>query len=103
MGTPKTFIDFSSNYPGGNIDGMRCDKNGTLFLSRNGGQMVMKVTRDGQLDEIIRLTGFITSTNLEFGGPNGKTLTMVGSCQGRGCVATWEAPFPGRAFTNLHL
>ncbi|KAG5185892.1 hypothetical protein JKP88DRAFT_288879 [Tribonema minus] len=61
---------------------------------------------DARLLRRIRLN-FKSPTNLEFGGPDGKTLYVVGRCgdaawtQGVGCVDTYQAPAAGRSWTLL--
>ncbi|ORX91284.1 calcium-dependent phosphotriesterase [Basidiobolus meristosporus CBS 931.73] len=102
------FFDFAQDQSQSiDIDGMRTDIAGNLFVTRNGGQKVVVISPSGQLLSIIKTT-FTAPTNLEFGGPLGKTLHIVGRCgintpggQGAGCVDTWENNVPGRAWTLL--
>ncbi|KAK9696240.1 hypothetical protein K7432_012584 [Basidiobolus ranarum] len=89
------------------IDGMRTDISGNLFVTRNGGQQVVKLSRSGKVLAIIK-TSFSSITNLEFGGTRGKTLHIVGKCTDNspngevvGCVDTWENNVPGRAWSIL--
>ncbi|KAK9708464.1 hypothetical protein K7432_009619 [Basidiobolus ranarum] len=102
------FFDFSNLQTQSiDIDGMRTDISGNLFVTRNGGQQVVKLSSNGQLLTIIK-TSFTAPANLEFGGAEGKTLYIVGRCgintpggQGAGCVDTWENDVPGRAWSIL--
>ncbi|ORX91285.1 calcium-dependent phosphotriesterase [Basidiobolus meristosporus CBS 931.73] len=89
------------------IDGMRTDIKGNLFVTRNGGSEVLKMSPNGDILASIKTT-FTFPSNIEFGGPNGTTLYIVGRCgintphgHGVGCVDTWENDAPGRAWWIL--
>lgn len=84
------------------IDGMRTDMNGNLFVTRHGGGHVAIFSPDGALIGKIALN-FPKPTNLEFGGPNGTTLFIVGQCEreGRGCVDQIDVVTPGRSWSML--
>ncbi|CAG8492115.1 1373_t:CDS:2 [Paraglomus occultum] len=87
------------------IDGMRTDKDGNLFVTRNGGGQVVKFSPTGKVLLKIKLSNKSVS-NLEFGGKDGKTLFMVGACDAdatKGCVDTFRNnPVEGRAFALLN-
>lgn len=122
------FADFAKidNTPGFDVDGMKTDILGNLFVSRYSGQIlnIFKSTYKryrfikifsiilGQHVAIFSPQGaligkisvsFPNPTNCEFGGPNGTTLYIVGQCAqtGRGCVDRIEVVTPGRSWTNL--
>lgn len=100
-------IDEELQGTAGDIDGVRTDINGNLFLVRNGepGEVV-KVSPSGKILKRIKLPGITEPTNIELGGPRGTTLFIVGKCKANlqlGCVNVWENDdvAPGRAFFNL--
>ncbi len=88
------------------IDGMKTDMNGNLFVARHGDSNVAILSAQGALIGKIQLN-FPRPTNLEFGGPNGKTLYIVGRCaqddagEGKGCVDRIDLNTPGRSWTIL--
>ncbi|CAM6083955.1 unnamed protein product [Calypogeia fissa] len=100
-------IDEELQGTAGDIDGVRTDMAGNLFLVRNGepGEVV-KVSPEGKLVTRIKLPGIIEPTNIELGGPHGTTLFIVGKCrenQKLGCIDKWENyDSPGRAFFHLY-
>ncbi len=81
------------SFEGYGMDGMRCDINGNLYLTRYGRGTVVILSPDGHLLEEIRLKGNKPS-NLTFGGKDRKTcyITMAD----RGCLEYFDADFPGR-------
>ncbi|KAJ1979697.1 hypothetical protein H4R33_005652 [Dimargaris cristalligena] len=97
-GTPtkSLFVDFATldQTQATDIDGMRCDTQGNLFVTRNGlGQVVVF---SPERKELSRITApFKSVKNLEFGGSDGKTLYIVGTCDAvegttdaqKGCVS----------------
>ncbi|KAJ1920410.1 hypothetical protein H4219_001386 [Mycoemilia scoparia] len=102
----KVFVDFGALDKTGDtdIDGMRCDAKGNLYVSRNGIGKVAKFTPDGKLDSYIQLSTIDFVGSLELGGKDGKTLHMVGRCKDdekKGCVETFNVDTPGNAFTKL--
>lgn len=100
-------IDEELQGTAGDIDGVRTDMDGNLFLVRNGepGEVV-KVSPGGKVVKRIKLPGIIEPTNIELGGPHGTTLFIVGKCrenQKLGCIDKWENhDAPGRAFFYLY-
>lgn len=103
--TTKTlFADFGSldNTTAFDIDGMKTDINGNLFVARYGGGHVAVLSTRGKLIGKITLS-FPNPTNLEFGGPTGTTLFIVGQCKitGKGCVDKIDVVTPGRSWSIL--
>lgn len=84
---------FTEGIEGYGMDGMRCDINGNLYLTRYGKGSVVILSPNGHLLEEIRLKGNKPS-NLTFGGKDRKTcyITMAD----RGCLEYFDADFPGR-------
>ncbi|KAI9329688.1 hypothetical protein DFJ73DRAFT_860356 [Zopfochytrium polystomum] len=106
----QLFANFSvvpNDSPAVDIDGMRTDTAGNLYVARNGGGSVAKFDPAGNLVARITTPGTMFPTNLEFGGIAGTTLFVVGRCgnspfgQGVGCVDKFENDTPGRAITEL--
>lgn len=93
------FIDDTAFF---DIDGMKTDINGNLFVARYGARHIAILSPQGALIGKIALN-FPNPTNLEFGGPNGKTLFIVGQCEveGKGCVDQIEVNVPGRSWTMI--
>lgn len=84
------------------IDGMKTDINGNLFVTRHTASHIAIFSPQGALIGKIELN-FPKPTNLEFGGPNGRTLYIVGQCaqEGKGCVDRIEVNTPGRSWSML--
>ncbi|KAL2652663.1 hypothetical protein R1flu_020791 [Riccia fluitans] len=107
--TKKTLlVDFEKLDGSGyiDLDGIRCDKEGNLFVTKNGRQgEVVKISPKGELLLRIKLRGVFETTNLDFGGPDGKSLYISGKCVANpdlGCVDVWtDNPVPGRAWTEF--
>lgn len=64
-----TFPDFGS-------DGMRCDADGNLYITRHGKGTVIKMSPDGAILREIDVLGK-NPTNLCFGGPDGRTVYVT--------------------------
>lgn len=77
------------------MDGMRCDVQGNLFITRHGKGTVVMVSPQGEILQEIVLKGKKPS-NIAFGGPDGKTCYVT--LQDRGCFESFRVEFPGRAF-----
>lgn len=84
------------------IDGMKTDTAGNVFVARYGGKHVSVLSATGRIIGKIHVS-FPNPTNLEFGGPNGTTLFIVGQCsrEGKGCVDRIQMVSPGRSWTML--
>jgi gluconolactonase len=88
------------------VDGIRSDLDGNLFVARNGPEgEVVKFSPNGQLLLRIKAHGLIEPTNLDLAGVNGSSLFIVGKCVDeaeKGCVDVWHGnPSPGRAWTQM--
>jgi len=90
----REFISF----PDFGMDGMRCDVEGNLYITRHGKGTVAMVSAKGKMIREIKLTGSKPS-NIAFGGKDGKTCYVTD--QDRGCVETFQAEYPGRSW-DLH-
>ncbi len=82
-------------FPDFNMDGMRCDIEGNLYVTRHGKGTVAKLSPDGEILLEVQLTGKLCS-NIAFGGPDGCTcyVTMAD----RGNVERFRADLPGRSW-----
>jgi len=74
------------------LDGIRCDIDGDLYITRHSAGRVLKLSPEGKVLQTIELPGSMPS-NLCFGGPDGKTvyITEVENQQ----VLTFRADRPG--------
>lgn len=77
------------------LDGMRCDMNGNLYVTRFGKGTVVILSPEGGVLEEIELKGK-NVTNIAFGGPDGKTCFVT--VADRGCIETFRVNVPGRAY-----
>ena len=82
-------------FPDFNMDGMRCDVEGNLYVTRHGKGTVAKLSPAGEVLLEVPLTGKLCS-NIAFGGPDGRTcyVTMAD----RGNVEVFRADLPGRSW-----
>ena len=85
-------------FPDFGMDGMRCDNQGNLYITRHGKGTVAIISPKGKLIKEIQLTGE-KPTNIAFGGADGKTCYVT--LADRGCFETFQADFPGRAWIML--
>ncbi len=58
------------------FDGMRCDMDGNLYITRHGKGTVVKITPDGEQLQEIDVLG-TNPTNICFGGPDGRTAYVT--------------------------
>lgn len=77
------------------MDGMRCDKEGNLYITRHGKGTVVKVTPAGKIVQEVKLTGK-SPTNLAFGGKDGRTVYVTVADQGN--IESFRVDTPGREF-----
>jgi sugar lactone lactonase YvrE len=101
---PTLFFDFTGDGAAVDVDGMRTDTDGNLFVTRNGQGQIFKISPAGELLQIIQLPGMGGPSNLELGGPEGKTLFAIGKCKSDpevGCAAKIETDSVGKAFASL--
>ncbi|WP_232278544.1 SMP-30/gluconolactonase/LRE family protein [Paenibacillus sp. 481] len=75
------------------LDGMRCDIDGNVYVTRFGKGTVAILSPTGQLLEEIRLHGN-NCTNVTFGGEDGRTVYVTVADQGN--VERFRAERPGR-------
>lgn len=87
----RLFIEF----PDFNMDGMRCDVQGNLYVTRHGKGAVAKISPEGEVVLEVQLTGKLC-TNIAFGGPDGRTCYVT--VADRGNVETFRADEPGRSW-----
>ncbi|MYA68999.1 SMP-30/gluconolactonase/LRE family protein [Candidatus Poribacteria bacterium] len=82
-------------FPDFNMDGMRCDIEGNLYITRHGKGTIAKLSPAGEVLLEVQLTGKLC-TNIAFGGPDGRTcyVTMAD----RGNVEVFRANLPGRSW-----
>ena len=82
-------------FPDFNMDGMRCDIEGNLYITRHGKGTVAKLSPAGEVLLEVELTGKLC-TNIAFGGTDGCTcyVTMAD----RGNVEVFRADLPGRSW-----
>lgn len=80
-------------FPDYGLDGMRCDTEGYLYVSRFGKGTVAIFSPEGNLVEEVRLHGS-NCTNVTFGGEDGRTVYVTMMDQGN--VETFRAERPGR-------
>jgi sugar lactone lactonase YvrE len=82
--------------PWARMDGMRCDIEGNLYVTRHGKGTVAKVSPDGAVLLEIELTGKLCS-NLAFGGPDGRTCYVTLADWGN--IEVFRTDLPGRSFS----
>lgn len=81
------------------LDGMRCDRQGNLYIARYEKGTVAVISPRGELLREYRLKGKKPS-NIAFGGKDGKKcfVTMAD----RGCIETFMASEAGNYYTQIH-
>ena len=77
------------------MDGMRCDKEGKLYVTRHGKGTVVVLSPGGEKLHEIQMKGKKTS-NIAFGGEDGRTCFVT--LQDRGSVEKFYSEIPGRDF-----
>jgi sugar lactone lactonase YvrE len=75
------------------MDGMRCDVDGNLYITRIGKGTVVKVSPDGKVLKEVALIGK-NPTNVAFGGKDGKTVYVTMMDQGN--IESFLSDSPGR-------
>ncbi len=83
----KEFPDFG-------MDGMRCDVEGNLYVTRFGKGTVVILTPEGKVKREVLLKGK-QPTNIAFGGKEGKTVFVT--VADRGCIEAFEVDVAGRS------
>jgi len=77
------------------MDGMRCDRDGNLYITRYGKGTVVKLSNEGKFLKEIMLKGKNPS-NIAFGGSDGKIVYVT--LQDRSYIEKFKVEIPGRAF-----
>ncbi len=90
----RLFYEFSDF----GMDGMRCDMDGNLYITRHGKGTVVKLSPSGKLLKEVVLIGKLPS-NLAFGGKDGRTVYVT--LQDNGNLESFRVDRPGRAW-NMH-
>ena len=85
-------------FPDYGMDGMRCDAEGTLYVTRFGKGTVARVSPQGEVLGEIRLAGK-KCTNLAFGGPDGRTCYVTLADNGN--IESFRTDRPGRSWKLL--
>jgi len=86
------------HFEDGGMDGMRCDVNGNLYITRHGKGEVAILSPEGKIIHTVKTIGKKVS-NICFGGRNGKTCYIT--LQDRGCLETFKAPTAGREWAMM--
>ncbi|KAI8614505.1 hypothetical protein BC830DRAFT_1127111, partial [Chytriomyces sp. MP71] len=98
-------IDLGINPSGMDPDGMKCDMNGVIHVTLNGGQRVFRYNPATKASQIIFLPNVASPSNLQFGGKDGKRLVIIGhGCGGvfdNSCADFIDLDSPGRDFIAL--
>ncbi|KAJ2079418.1 hypothetical protein H4R24_003783 [Coemansia sp. RSA 988] len=102
----KVFVNFADLDGTGDvdIDGMRTDTDGNLYVTRNKSGLVAVISPSGELSGYIKSSSINYITSLEFGGTSGSDLYIVGKCledETKGCVDVYNSDVKGRAFSDL--
>ena len=84
----RVIIEFKDH----NLDGMRCDVDGNLYITRHGAGLVLKLSPTGEVLRSIKLPGSMPS-NLCFGGPDGKVVYVTEAENGQ--VLRFRVDRPG--------
>lgn len=82
------------------MDGMRCDIEGNLYITRHGKGTVVKVSPSGEILKEIILKGKKPS-NIAFGGTKGRTAYIT--LQDRGYIEQFKVEAPGNAFIKNRI
>ncbi len=85
-------------FPDFGMDGMRCDQNGNLYITRHGKGTVAIISPEGKLIREIILTGKKPS-NIAFGGLDGRTAYVT--LQDNMNIETFVVEIPGREWMMM--
>jgi sugar lactone lactonase YvrE len=75
------------------LDGMKCDHEGNLYVTRHGKGTVVIFSPKGEILHEVKMKG-LKPSNLNFGGPNGKTCYVT--MQDRKCVEIFRTATAGK-------
>ncbi len=84
-----------TEFPDFGMDGMKCDKEGNLFVTRYDKGVIAIFSPQGKLIREVQMRGKKTS-NITFGGKDGKTCFVT--LQDRKCVETFRSETSGKNF-----
>jgi sugar lactone lactonase YvrE len=86
-------------FPDFGMDGMRCDTDGNLYITRHGKGTVVKVSPAGQILKEVTLLGKKPS-NIAFGGNDGRTAYVT--LQDNGNIESFRVDVAGREWKMQH-
>ena len=86
-------------FPNFNMDGMRCDVDGNIYITRHGKGTVAKLSPEGEVLLEVELHGQDPS-NIAFGGADGCTCYVM--LQERGNIESFRVERPGRSWHLFH-
>ncbi len=75
------------------LDGMKCDREGNLYVTRHGKGTVVIFSPKGEILREVKMKG-LKPSNLNFGGPDGKTCYVT--MQDRKCVEIFRTATVGK-------
>lgn len=84
-----------AEFPDYGFDGMKCDKNGNLYVTRYGKGVIEILSPAGKVIKSVELKGKNCS-NLVFGGKDGKTVFVT--LQDRKCMEKFRNDIPGKNY-----
>lgn len=84
-----------AEFPDFGFDGMKCDREGNVYVTRHGKGTIAILSPDGKLLREVQMKGKSTS-NITFGGPDGRTCFVT--LQDRKCVEIFTSEIPGIGF-----
>lgn len=83
-------------FPDYGMDGMRCDVDGNLYITRHSKGTVAVLSPDGELIREVEMAEGNNVTNLAFGGPDGRTVYVTVADIGN--VQVFRNDRPGRSW-----
>jgi sugar lactone lactonase YvrE len=86
-------------FPDGLLDGMRCDVDGNLYITRPQKGTVVVVSPQGKVHHEVDVLGK-QPTNLCFGGPDGRTCYVTEAQKGR--LVKFRTSRPGLEWERWH-
>lgn len=83
-------------FPDYGMDGMRCDAEGNLYITRHGKGTVAILSPEGEVIREVEMVEGDNVSNLAFGGPDGRTVYVTVADTGN--VQTFRTDTPGRSW-----
>jgi gluconolactonase len=83
-------------FPDHGMDGMRCDVDGNLYVTRYGKGTIAIVAPDGRVIREVPLASGTNASNLAFGGPDGRTVYVTVADVGN--IQVFRTDRPGRSW-----